>query len=154
MKKIFSLIIAILLLFCAASAETVEFYDIAFTLPENWQKIPLTEEQLAEGWNVCYGDGTLRLMLRCDERTQDFTDINAYAEALEYPGAFVAEFNGLQFAMYNDLENGVALCTAAAGETLMYTIAFSPVTDNEETSLTILGIMETISTAGTTEAQE
>lgn len=143
------------------SPERIVEFDGLFTLklPEKWQRYVVSEESLAEGAFVCFGDGEVFMDVAWAADEGLYADTEAYCLYMQehgYENAFLTIFGGTEdvpgveddvategtdFVLYSDPEAGKAMCAVVIPGSGIYTFTFA-IAEDMDAGQEILDLME------------
>lgn len=126
---------------------TVKFDELfTLTIPENWQRYTLSEQQAEQDMIVCYGDGKHFMFIQRKDDDGAYADMQEYAMTLSigdqpYAGIFVSQFGGQDFALYSDYKMMSSDCATIFHGKYVYTFYFYPMDGNMEFAQTVMDVM-------------
>lgn len=137
--------------YSVTTALSVNFDDqFSLTIPADWHRYTLTEDQTEQGFLVCYGDGHHFMFVKREEDTGVYADMTEYAMTLSTSGhSYAAIFNSnfgtceQEFTLYTDYELSSSDCATIIPGKGIYTFYFYPADGDMEFAQTVIDTMNT-----------
>ena len=128
---------------------TVKFDELfTLTIPADWQRYNLTEQQAEQGMIVCYGDGRHFMFIGRRDDDGAYADMQEYAMTLgmgdqPYASIFVSQFGGQDFTLYTDYKMMSSDCATIFPGKYVYTFYFYPADGDMTFAQTVIDLMNT-----------